>query len=107
MHEEFDLAWIVRENLEFDEKLPLLAHEVLKRRIKYEVLDCAVDASDEEFGSTIEQMVDVLIDNLDSFSDMTTPEIEYAVIHLHIACGISECLNQGEAPREKVFWKKS
>jgi hypothetical protein len=74
--EVMEEEWFVRDNIEIDEKLPQLAQEVIRRNINY---------TDDGEAST-EQMIEVLHDELDSFTDMTVEEIEYTILKLETAC---------------------
>ncbi len=69
---DFDYEWIVRDNKELDEKLPFLVDEAI--RLSIHLSNDGV--SDEDALAFLELMEE----HLESFQDMTQPEIEYALI---------------------------
>lgn len=86
-----DQDWFVRDNLEFDEKLPLLAYEVIERGINFLQLDTDEKADPE----VVYQIVEVMKTFLDGFSELTADEVECFISRIVVACGIEYYLNEG------------
>ncbi len=89
----FDLQWIVRENGELDEKLPIMARDVRRREIDYNQLD--EDEDEEPNPDVIDALLEVLGDHLYSFEEMTQEEVTNAVQQLWLASVLAECVEDG------------
>lgn len=75
MHDDFDYEWIVRDNKELEEKLPFLADEAVKLS-----LDLEPNEDGEQNDEDVVAFIELMREHLDSFEDMTQPEVEYAII---------------------------
>lgn len=88
--DDLDIGWFVRDNEEMDEKLPMMAKEVIKREIDYHLLD-----NDEPNEDTVVAFIDVLSDHLYSFTEMTQEEIANAIQQLWLATILVEGVEKG------------
>lgn len=94
---DFENNWFVRDNIELDEKLPVLAQEVIRRGIDYRQLDKNEVADENVVIGIIEVMRDILC----SFHDMTGDEIECAIETIQIACEITRSVRDGSFEEEE------
>ena len=89
--DDTNLDWFVRENEEIDEKLPMMAKDVMQRGIDYKQLD----GDEEPDPDVVIALIEVLRDNLYSFDQMTHEEVTHAVQQLLLASILVECVEEG------------
>lgn len=92
LEDDLDLEWFVRDNEEVDEKLPVMAKDVLRRGIDYYQLERENEEINEDI---VAALVEVLDEHLDSFEQMTQEEITYTVQQLLVAALLVECVEEG------------
>lgn len=88
------LQLIVRENIEFDEKVPQIAKKVIEQGINY--------GSEEDI--VTEALLNILSEELESFEDMTQEEMLYSLHILEVACALSEMQSAGVVKEENGYY---
>jgi len=84
------LEWFVRKNGELDEKLPLMAKEVIARGIDYTKLN-----EEEIDQKVVSEVINIMEEYLYSFNDMTQEEVAYCIEQIWIASVLVECVEEG------------
>ena len=83
--------WFVRDNPEFDEKLPLISKEIIFRGINFTQLGIDSDEGDE----VCAEMMEACCEHLECFGDLTADEIEYYLEFLVVGCELVIMTEEG------------
>lgn len=83
--DDIDNDWFIRDNPEFDEKLPLIGQQVFNSGIDYE----SDDSED------VDKIIAALDKNLFSFDDMTADEVEDAIGKVRISAALADLSHSG------------
>ena len=96
---EFDSDWIVRDFEEIDEKLPQISKEIVLQGLDFRVFEktpkdfCEIE--DDEDLETVNEILFILQENLECFSELTAEELESLVEKTIIGCELVVLCNEG------------
>ena len=97
--EEFDLDWIVRDFEEIDEKLPQISKEIVLQGLDFRVFEKTpkdfCETEDDEDLETVNEILFILQENLECFSELTAEELESLVERTIVGCELVILCSEG------------